>query len=225
MELLAIEIRPIDMVENSSCTTAMELFSASLDGEISVGESLAIESHLGSCQACLQHAVAMSTLHRSIWLQPAEYIPDLSTKIIARSHPPRAGVGEWIRWALMVVGLTELVLSLPALIFGADSSAPVHVARHVGSLGVAFVIGLVYVAWKPTRAYGLLPFGAALGGCMLVSSVLDLINNETALLDESTHLFEFLGIILLWRLAGAPRPKLPQLPNSKPRSGAVSIGI
>ncbi len=31
-------------------------------------------------------------------------------------------------------------------------------ARHLGAFGVALSIGLLYVAWRPHRAYGMLPF-------------------------------------------------------------------
>lgn len=213
------------MGKNSPCSSYVQLFSASLDGEIHKDESIDLDSHLTECTDCRRTATEMIALHRAVRVQPAEAVPDLSAKVISRSHPPRLGVGEWVRWALMVVGLTELVLSLPALIFGEDSTAPVHVARHIGSLGVAFSIGLIYVAWKPIRAYGLLPFGVALACCMMVSSILDLVYQDTGIADESTHLVELVGILLLWRLAGAPRPSLPQLPKSKPRSGAVNIGI
>lgn len=228
MELFGHIARPSGMAEELNCDHWIELFSASLDGEITTPEDHALESHLARCGDCRISTAGLLKMHRLVRVQSADRVPDLSTQILVRSHPPRAGIGEWIRWALLVVGLTEFVLALPALVLGEDASAPVHVARHVGSLAVAFAIGLIYVAWKPTRAYGLLPFGAALAGCMIASSALDLFDGNTAIAQESTHLFELVGIALLWRLAGSPRPRLPhlpQLPKSKPRSGAVSIGI
>ncbi len=133
------------------CTTCRQAISADLDGEASRDERAAVESHLAGCAGCRAWALDASRLHRLVRLRPAEMVPDLAPAILARAHPPNPGRWEWIRTALAVVALTELVLSVPAL-FGFDAGASVHVARHVGSLSAALAVGLLYAAWKPVRA-------------------------------------------------------------------------
>jgi hypothetical protein len=139
--------------------------------------------------------------------RPAEAVPDLGPSILAKAHPPNAGRWEWIRTALAVVALTELVLSVPAL-FGVDAGASIHVARHVGSLSAALAVGLLYAAWKPVRAYGLLPIALALAGCLLVTSLVDLASGRVDALGETHHVLDLVAVTLLWALAGWPLPRL-----------------
>src|SRR5262245_3184698 len=108
------------------CTTCRELLSAVLDGETTAAERAATDQHLAGCRACRAWSDAASRVHRLVRLRPAETVPDLAPAILAKAHPPNAGRWEWIRTALAVVALTELVLSVPAL-FGVDAGASVHV--------------------------------------------------------------------------------------------------
>jgi hypothetical protein len=140
-------------------------------------------------------------------------VPDLAPAILAKAHPPNPGRWEWIRTALAVVALTELVLSVPAL-FGVDAGASVHVARHVGSLSAALAVGLLYAAWKPVRAYGLLPIALALAGCMLITSAIDLANGRVDAIGEAHHVLELVSVALLWALAGWPLPRIGRRPHT-----------
>ena len=111
-----------------------------------------------------------------------------------------------MRWALLTVALTELALGLPGLVLGEDAGASVHVARHLGSLSIALAIGMVYAAWRPERAYGLLPVAGALAACMLLTAILDVTDGRAGAVAESHHALEVAALVLLWLLAGAPRP-------------------
>jgi predicted anti-sigma-YlaC factor YlaD len=188
------------------CTTCREAISAAMDGEATPDERAAIDGHLASCAECRAWSLTASRAHRLVRLRPAEAVPDLAPAILARAHPPNAGRWEWIRTALAVVALTELVLSVPAL-FGVDSGATVHVARHVGSLSAALAVGLLYAAWKPVRAYGLLPIALALAGCLLVTSLVDVANGRVDALGEAHHVLDLGAVVLLWALAGWPLPR------------------
>jgi predicted anti-sigma-YlaC factor YlaD len=189
------------------CTTCREAISAALDGEATVAERAAVDDHLLACADCHAWSLAASRTHRSVRLRAAEPVPDLVPAILAKAHPPNAGRWEWIRTALAVVALTELVLSVPAL-FGVDAGASVHVARHVGSLSAALAVGLVYAAWKPVRAYGLLPIALALAGCLLVTSLIDLANGRVDALGEAHHVLDLVAVTLLWAMAGCPLPRV-----------------
>jgi len=189
---------------NSTCSEFHFLISAALDGELSVTESSTLSAHLHSCVTCRQLEATLAIQHRLVRVGSIDEMPDLAPRVLAVAHPPRLGRRGWVRQALAVIGLTELVISIPALILGEDSGAPIHVARHIGSLGAALGFALLYVAWKPTRAYGLLPFVASLAAFMTISSSLDLVFGRASLATESTHLVEFGGMFFVWLLAGSP---------------------
>lgn len=188
------------------CNAFCDLISARLDGECTDAETTALSAHLTGCGGCRAFAAQLATLHRAVRIRPAEAVPDLSGAILARAHPPRLGRFEWVRWALLTVALTELALALPGLVLGEDTGATVHVARHLGSLSIALAVGMAYAAWRPERAYGLLPVGAALAACTLFTSVLDVANGRAGALGESHHMLELVALVLLWRLAGSPWP-------------------
>lgn len=196
---------------------ARDLASARLDGDASPAELVALDAHLAGCAHCRAYALRVDGLNRALRVRPAEPVPDLSATIVARAHPPTPGRGEWVRWALVVVAATQLALALPSLVFGDDAGAPVHVARHVGSLSVALAVGLLYAAWRPERAYGLVPVALALAACTAVTAVLDVVDGSARALGEAHHLLEVTALVLLWRLAGAPRPR-PR-PRTRTRSG------
>lgn len=186
-----------------------ELISAELDGELTDPESAQLHAHLDECVPCTLLTTKMARQHRLLRIQTAQHVPDIAARVVAVAHPPRIGRRGWIRQALATLGIFELVVSLPALVLGNDADAPVHVARHVGSLGAALGFALLYAAWKPTRAYGLLPFVSALAVFMGVSSVFDLFFGQASFWTETTHLVELTGMFLVWLLAGSPRPRIP----------------
>ena len=188
------------------CDLAEELLSARLDDQCTAAELAALDQHLAGCAGCRQHEAALAALHRASRVRSADPVPDLSRLIMAKAHPPRPGRGEWVRVALAVVALTQLVLALPALLLGDDVGATVHVARHVGSFSVALAIGMAYAAWRPERAFGLLPSAAALAGCTLLAAGFDVAGGRVGVLAESAHVMDVAALVLLWLLAGAPRP-------------------
>jgi predicted anti-sigma-YlaC factor YlaD len=191
--------------------------SAVLDGEADVSEQTSATAHLGTCDACRSWHAAARRLHRLTRIRPAEPVPDLTAGIMARAHPPDPGRGEWTRTALAIVALTELVLAVPAL-FGHDTGASVHLARHIGALTGALALGYLYAAWRPVRAYGLLPVAGGLAVTMTVTALVDVAQGRAQALNESGHLLDIAALVLLWMLAGRPGWALSR---RWPSSGAV----
>jgi predicted anti-sigma-YlaC factor YlaD len=111
-----------------------------------------------------------------------------------------------VRVALATVAASELLLSVPGLILGEGASS-IHDARHIGSFGVAVSIGLLYVAWRPARAFGILPIVTALAVTMLVSAAIDVMHGRVSSFGEAHHILEFSGLVLVWMLAGRPAPR------------------
>lgn len=191
------------------CDAARELLSATLDQEATVEEARLANEHLGGCAACQGWWAEIGTVTRHLRVRPAEPVPDLSAKVLARVAPPRPGRGEWVRYALAVVAASELVLALPGLLLG-EGATSIHDGRHIGSFGTAVAIGLLYVAWRPGRALGILPIVAALAVTMAVTAGIDVAAGRVSALGESHHLLEATGLALVWMLAGRPLPRLPR---------------
>lgn len=185
------------------CGEVRDVLSAELDGEATGLEVAAARAHLDGCADCRVWLTQIENLQRRVRVRPADLVPDLSTSILEKAHPPRPGRGEWVRYSLVVVALTQLVIALPDLLaVSADQS--VHDSRHFGAMAVALSLGLLYTAHRPIRAYGVLPIVAALAVTMIGAAAVDVIRGSAVLLSESVHALEMIGFLLVWMLAGLP---------------------
>lgn len=187
-----------------ACGTVRELVSALLDDEASASERRLVHDHLDACAGCRVHADRVAALNRQVRLRPAEAVPDVTVRVLDRARPPRLGRGGWIRPALAWVAVVLAAQSVGPLVFGAAEGASTHVARHLGAFAAALAVGLLYAAWRPHRAFGLLPFAAALVVTMTVGAVLDVASGSSSLVAEAFHLTEIIGLVLLWMLSGSP---------------------
>jgi len=191
-------------MESIECVTTREALSARADGEATSDDLVLAGTHLADCAGCRQFASDMERIDRMIRIRPAEPVPSLVASVTARARPARLGRGGWLRPALAWVAAVMLVQSVPALLFGQASGTSPHLARHLGAFGAALAIGFAYAAWKPHRAFGLLPFTAALVATTTVSIVADIVTGSRTPLAELIHVTELAGLALLWMVAGSP---------------------
>jgi predicted anti-sigma-YlaC factor YlaD len=191
-------------MESIDCGTIREALSARADGEASSDDIAVTEAHLGHCAGCRRFAADMERVDRMVRIRPAEPVPNLVASVTSRVRPARLGRGGWLRPALAWVAVVMLIQSLPALLFGEASGTSPHLARHLGAFGAALAIGFAYAAWKPHRAFGLLPFTAALVATTSVSIVADIVTGSRTPLAELIHVTELAGLALLWMVAGSP---------------------
>ncbi len=119
--------------------------------------------------------------------------------------PHRFAMHRWIRVALGWAGLLLVVWNVVDM-FSAGSGAAIHLERHRAAFAVALGLAFLFVAWRPDRAYGMVPFAATFTFALSVSAVIDVVNGATTLLRESAHLIEILGLVLLWTLGFAVGP-------------------
>jgi predicted anti-sigma-YlaC factor YlaD len=182
------------------CDDCREAISARLDGEELPADLAAYESHLTGCAACQAFEASATSLHRAVRVRPADTVPDLSRAIMAKAPRPQA-TPEWPRYALLAVALTQIVLALPALLFGDDPGASTHVAREIGSFDIALAIGLLVAAWQPRRAVGLLPFATALAGALMLTAALDVAAGRAGAAGEVHHILDLVGLAVLWILS------------------------
>lgn len=191
---------PVDYPD-MTCSPYRDAISARLDGEDLGMDGTALEAHLAVCPSCAAFAAGSTQLHRSSRLRSADEVPDLVGAVLARVETPRRSRPEWARYALFAVALSQLLLALPALLFGDSLGASVHIARELGSWDVALAVGLLYAAWRPERSAGMLPFAGALAATMVLTAVLDVASGRESALAESHHLLEIIGLVLLAVLA------------------------
>lgn len=186
------------------CISVSELISAAADDELAPSELEVLEAHLDGCPGCRLRAERVAGLTRLARLRPAEPVPDLVHRVLDRARPARLGRGGWLRPALAWVAVVIGAQSVRPLVFGTIDGASTHVARHLGAFALALAIGLLYVAWRPHRAFGLLPFAAALVVTTLFGASFDVAGGSSTPLAEAIHITELLGLVLLWLIAGSP---------------------
>lgn len=187
-----------------TCAEAEVLISAATDDELRGDEQVWLDDHLDGCESCRRHADSLAALTRTVRIRVAQFERDFVERVVSRARPPRLGRGGWLRPALVWCGLVLAVLSLRPLLLAELDGAAAHIARHVGASSLALAVGLLYGAWRPHRAFGLLPLVVALLVTTTVSTVLDTVDGSRAALDEAVHLVEMAGLILLWMVAGSP---------------------
>ena len=198
----------------SLCEHVQEAVSAALDGE-DPGR-VDVDGHLATCASCAAFARRAEQLHRELRLREAESVPDLSAVILASgTGTGRARSGRLpstvvasptsLRWLLALVGVAQLVASIPGLVFGEDGGMQVHAARHLGSFGAALGIGFLVAALRPERAVGIVPVVAALGLLLASTALVDVAGRNVAPAGETLHLAELVGVGLTWAVARSGR--------------------
>ncbi len=178
-----------------------ELISADADGELTPELAPLVEAHLAHCPACIDFAEGAHRVRRLTGLHVPPPAPSSEPTVQAVSVPD-VGKGAWVRIALAAVGLTLLLRGIVLIVTGDLDGASEHVARHLGAFGAALAIGLVYAAWRPERALGLMPLAGVLGVLLAATAVIDVAMRRSDALSEATHVVEVVGIVLLWILSG-----------------------
>lgn len=193
------------------CDLVHEALSARLDDELPQIEARALDAHLADCPSCRGYSQALADLHRAWRVRPAEAVPDLTAAVMAATadqlpDPRRRPAVDWVRYGVLAVGLSQLLLSLPLMVLGLEGDTPLHTARELGAFGVALSVGMLFVAWQPRRASGLFPVALALCAGVLATAVADVISGRSPVLGEAPHLLELVGVVLLWRLTRTVDP-------------------
>lgn len=187
-----------------SCESARELISAEADDALLGRDVDMLDVHLGGCAACTSYRADVVSLARSTRVRAVDFDPRFVDAVMQRSRPARLGRGGWLRPALAWCGVVLAGQSVAPLVFGELDGTPTHVARHVGASTLALAFGLLFVAWRPHRAAGLLPFAGALFGSMFAGAMFDVFSGDRSPVSELAHVAELVGMVLLWMVAGSP---------------------
>lgn len=190
------------------CERYRHAISARLDGEEAAIEAAVLAGHLASCSACRNWEADVVTLTRSVRVASADPIPDLTPAILAAiGREPAASRLDptALRWGLVAVASVQLVLAVITMLFGTNGMSG-HLTREVGSFDLALAVGFLYAAWRPTRAYGMLPIVGALVACLAITTAVDLTDGRAGAGAEAAHLLDLVGLAFLWLVTRTPRP-------------------
>ncbi len=182
-----------------------------VDGEDPGTDSGRVEVHLAECAACREWRDAAHEVTRRARLQLAEHAPSRTDEVLAAVHARMLAARPAVtvslaRLALAAVAAGQLALTVPFLLFGHDHSAPVHVAREMGSFDAALAAGFLVAAWRPARALGMRAVVAVAAVLLAVTAAVDLAMGRTSLADEAPHLLVVAGLLLVCYLAAATPP-------------------
>ncbi len=182
------------------CEQARDAISEAIDrGEPISAE---VEAHVDGCAACRRWQEAAHQLRRATLRPVAEESPLVSLSRL----PERFALHRWVRIALAWAALWLIAWNVVDM-FAAGSGSAIHLERHQAAFDVALGLAFLFVAWRPDRAYGMVPFAAAFTFALSVSAIIDLVNGASTLVRESAHIVELIGLGLLWFLGLAVGPR------------------
>lgn len=182
------------------CESARLAISEAIDEGHAVAPS--VEAHVENCSGCLRWRDAAHQLRRATLRPVAE--PEQGKVSVSRV-PERFAANRWIRFALAWAGVLLIVWNFVPM-FAPGTGSAIHLERHRAAFDVALGTAFLFVAWRPDRAYGMVPFAATFTFALSISAVIDLLNGASTPLRESAHLIELGGLGLLWALGLALGP-------------------
>jgi predicted anti-sigma-YlaC factor YlaD len=193
------------------CEGARIAISALLDAEEPSARRDALERHLAGCAGCRRWREDAHEVTRRIRLLPAA-VPAASQGLLDTAA---AATRRWTwpetatltRIALVLVAFGQIALTVPALIFGNDHAAPIHIAHEMGSFDLALAVGFLVAAWRPSRARGMSAIVGVAALVLILTAVIDLAAGRTSPGDEAPHLLALAGWLLLRRISAfTPAP-------------------
>lgn len=124
-----------------NCETALELLSASLDGELTAAELGELQAHLDQCPSCRAIQTELMGLHAACGEMEALPPAGLREQIMKNLPPQRSGkVIYWKRWGAMAAALALVALAawrLPHYVYekdilqvSGDTSAELDASLH-----------------------------------------------------------------------------------------------
>ena len=193
------------------CQTVRIALSARLDGEPMASDGPAVDDHVRACAGCAGWVGAAESLAaRVAEVAERDHHPDLVAATLGAAATTAAGpwwrtVG-WRRIALAGIAVAQLVLAASSLSAGDEHHA--HHYHELGAWEAALAVGLLAVAWRPARAWGMLPLVAAVVLALAVATTADVIAGQASFGRELSHLLAVVALVVLRPLAAGTRPTL-----------------
>ena len=190
------------------CESYRHAISARLDGETTGVDAAVLAGHLAGCSACRNWEADIISLTRSVRVASADPIPDLTPSILAaigRERVPSRLDPAPLRWGLVAVAAAQVIMAISTMFIGTGGITG-HLSREVGSFDLAMAVGFLFAAWRPARAYGMLPIVGALVACLAVTTAVDITEGRAGAGSEAAHLLDLVGLTFLWLITRAPLP-------------------
>lgn len=182
------------------CDTVRAEISSAIDEGLAL--SPAAGEHLAGCRHCDEWQEQAHRLRRAT-LRPVGAAPTPHPDPLVL--PSRFRLHRWLRLALAWTGIL-LVSWNATTVIAAGTGAAIHLERHQAAFSVALGLSFLFVAWRPDRAYGMVPFAMTFTVALSFAAVFDLVHGTSTLPRESRHLIELAGLGLLWVLGAAAGP-------------------
>lgn len=200
------------------CEVAREALSARIDGEREPVPSARVDEHLGECAACrawYEQAGDQAELLRRL-VQSRPVITPLGPFGPDRIPRPRRARMAWQRWALLGVGLVQLILAVAQALglsvgLGHDhgGNPGSHLVNESTSWSVALAVSMMGAALWPRAAAGLAGVLTVFVGVLTGYVVADALSGAVTAARMLTHGPVLLGAVLaimVWRSHQTPRP-------------------
>jgi predicted anti-sigma-YlaC factor YlaD len=206
------------------CEEMRTALSARLDGEEPGLPDDLLDSHLAGCVDCQAWLDGARQVGREV--RAGAQPPDLAESIMlaveadpmvlvqqARLRAAREAHGrrQILRVAVAVAAVVQLALALPTL-FGAlrgTNAVGLHASREMASFDVAVAVGFLFAAYRPQRALAYVPIALVLAGCLVGTSLIDILRGVTGVSHEIGHLVAMAQAGLLWALGRIDRANPP----------------
>lgn len=198
--------------------------SEGLDTDLSPRKQARVDAHLAGCDACSAWYDAAAGIGRRARMRQPQVTGD-TTEEILRTHSRIKGAVRasvtFTRLGLVAIGLVQIYLTLPDFF-----NSHLHEGHHVGVFDLALGVSMLFAAWRPARAVGMMPFLLVLGAGLLVTSGMDIHSGETPALSEAPHALVLLELGLIWHLQrfGVPRIRPPRVPVAAKPETSSSTG-
>lgn len=202
-------------IRNVECEVAREALSARIDGEREPVPAARVDEHLADCAGCRRwydQVSGQAALLRRLAADPVALAPTAR-----RTRGLRLPTLAWPRWALLAVGVVQLVLAA-AQAFGSSLGLAHHHGATTGghlmneSTAWSLAVGVVMVgaALWPGAAAGLAGVLTAFAAVLTAYVIADAAAGAVTLERIFTHLPILLGALLallVWRRAPGSRPR------------------
>jgi predicted anti-sigma-YlaC factor YlaD len=181
-----------------NCDEWQVAISAQADGEDTEIDARLIAAHLAACAPCRRFRDSIDDYATAT--DAVGDMPDLSRRIVrANALADRARAWWIVRVGLLLIAAFIIYDASHDVFFGAAGESA-HAAKHLGSFTLAYGVGLAVVAVRPARARTMLPVTFVLGGALMITAIVDVLDGETPLLRETVHIPELLSVLLVWLL-------------------------